>query len=50
MTGVQTCALPISDQDRYYFASGIEHYYELGREYRTGEPHSRPWDEKKKTG
>ena len=41
---------PMSDQDRFYFQSGIEHYYELGREYRTGEPHSRPWDETKKVG
>jgi carbonic anhydrase/acetyltransferase-like protein (isoleucine patch superfamily) len=36
----------MSDQDRHYFHSGIEHYYELGREYRTGEPHSRPWEER----
>jgi carbonic anhydrase/acetyltransferase-like protein (isoleucine patch superfamily) len=34
----------MSEQDQYYFHSGIEHYYELGREYRTGEPHSRPWE------
>ncbi len=40
----------MSDQDRHYFESGIEHYYELGREYRTGEPHTRPWEENKKVG
>ena len=34
----------MSEQDLYYFKSGVEHYYELGREYRTGEPHSRPWE------
>jgi carbonic anhydrase/acetyltransferase-like protein (isoleucine patch superfamily) len=33
---------PMSEQDRYYFESGVEHYFELGREYRTGEPHTRP--------
>lgn len=38
----------MSEQDLYYFRSGVEHYYELGREYRTGEPHSRPWEERKK--
>jgi len=37
----------MSEQDQYYFKSGVEHYYELGREYRTGEPHSRPWEERK---
>jgi carbonic anhydrase/acetyltransferase-like protein (isoleucine patch superfamily) len=37
----------MSEQDQYYFKSGIEHYYELGREYRTGEPHSRPWEDRK---
>ncbi|MDB5394613.1 MAG: gamma carbonic anhydrase family protein [Rhodospirillales bacterium] len=31
----------MNDQDRHYFRSGVEHYFELGREYRTGEPHSR---------
>lgn len=36
---------PMSDGDRHYFRSGIDHYCELGREYRTGEPHSRPWAE-----
>jgi carbonic anhydrase/acetyltransferase-like protein (isoleucine patch superfamily) len=34
----------MSDQDRHYLLSGVDHYFELGREYRTGEPHSRPWD------
>ena len=37
----------MSEQDLYYFHSGVEHYYELGREYRTGEPHSRPWEDRK---
>jgi carbonic anhydrase/acetyltransferase-like protein (isoleucine patch superfamily) len=31
----------MSDQDRHYFHSGVQHYCELGNEYRTGEPHSR---------
>jgi carbonic anhydrase/acetyltransferase-like protein (isoleucine patch superfamily) len=33
---------PMSEQDRYYFHSGVEHYCELGEEYRTGKPHTRP--------
>jgi len=37
----------MSDLDKHYFRSGVDHYFELGREYRTGEPHSRPWDEPK---
>lgn len=28
---------PMSDVDRHYFKSGVEHYYELGQSYRTGE-------------
>jgi len=38
----------MNEQDLHYFHSGVEHYYELGREYRTGEPHSRPWEDRKK--
>jgi carbonic anhydrase/acetyltransferase-like protein (isoleucine patch superfamily) len=37
----------MSDMDKHYFRSGVDHYFELGREYRTGEPHSRPWEEPK---
>jgi carbonic anhydrase/acetyltransferase-like protein (isoleucine patch superfamily) len=37
----------MSDMDKHYFQSGVDHYFELGREYRTGEPHSRPWEESK---
>jgi carbonic anhydrase/acetyltransferase-like protein (isoleucine patch superfamily) len=33
---------PMSDKDRYYFESGVAHYFELAREYRTGVPHTRP--------
>ena len=38
----------MSEQDIYYFRSGVEHYQELGREDRTGEPHSRPWKDGKR--
>ena len=33
---------PMNDQDRFYFRSGVDHYCELGEEYRTGKPHTRP--------
>ncbi len=33
---------PMSEQDRFYFHSGVAHYCELAEEYRTGKPHTRP--------